>query len=527
MSPTASDRDLVLAFKAGGRDAFDAIDRRHRPSVARVCHRMLISPDDAQEAIQETMTRVLRALPTFNGRYLLDAWVTRIATNVCLDIIRASSRRPTKVDLTEIDLDQRVSGDLRILRDEDPSDVVERRDHSRQVVDLLKQLPETHRDALVLREYEGYSHEEIADAMGMTAPRAKALLHRAKKSFRAAWNGERALNTPRILIPLVALVRVLGRIGDRAGNADMSSAFVTASTSVAQVAAAPAVSTGAYAISEKVAAGATAIVAAIGMSATVATKAYTERPKPPAQTIVVDQPPTDDARLAAPAEITPDKADPQLSPSASPEPSPSPSASPQPEGSPQPSGSPEASPAPTDSQAGESPSPSPAASPTSSASPSPAPRPVPKFEFGMRARMSSSRYCACDPSTRLERSDTSYSGKRFRFDQTVLGAVYDSEGDAAWQTRIQYWGSADQNTGAMQVGFTLRQGDTQWSYKAYGSSGLASTNSEGGLTYTFQGDYSLEEGISDGQAPTGGTFSIVLDVWEDGSTVYGARIVLG
>src|SRR5437899_84142 len=84
-----TEKDLVLAFKAGQAAAYDEIFERYRPMVEHICRRLLKNPDDAQEATQETMLRVLQGLPQFNGRYLLQAWVARIATNVCLDVLRA------------------------------------------------------------------------------------------------------------------------------------------------------------------------------------------------------------------------------------------------------------------------------------------------------------------------------------------------------------------------------------------------------------------------------------------------------
>src|SRR5205085_9122171 len=88
-----TEKQLVLAFKAGQGAAYDEIYRRNRAMVEHICRRLLKNPDDAQEAAQETMVRVLQGLPQFNGRYLLQAWVARIATNVCLDVLRAKSRR--------------------------------------------------------------------------------------------------------------------------------------------------------------------------------------------------------------------------------------------------------------------------------------------------------------------------------------------------------------------------------------------------------------------------------------------------
>src|SRR5438105_11267094 len=88
-----TERELVIAFKAGERQAYSQIYERSLPVVEHICRRLLKNPDDAKEATQETMLKVLQGLPRFNGRYLLQAWVARIATNVCLDALRSKARR--------------------------------------------------------------------------------------------------------------------------------------------------------------------------------------------------------------------------------------------------------------------------------------------------------------------------------------------------------------------------------------------------------------------------------------------------
>src|SRR5881397_2793811 len=94
ISSSITERELVLSFQAGEAQAYAQIYARYLPMVQHICRRLLKNPDDTDEATQETMLRVLQGLPRFNGRYLLQAWVARIATNVCLDVLRARTRHP-------------------------------------------------------------------------------------------------------------------------------------------------------------------------------------------------------------------------------------------------------------------------------------------------------------------------------------------------------------------------------------------------------------------------------------------------
>ncbi|HEX2293802.1 MAG TPA: RNA polymerase sigma factor [Actinomycetota bacterium] len=183
--PPASpdDKEMALAFQRGEKGAYQVIYDRYEERVQRVCRRMLGKPEDAQEAAQETFLRIYTALGKFNGRYQLGAWITRIATNVCLDLIRARSRRPvepTPIEDLELEL---VSSSL----DADPESVSVRNAESRRVRKVLLGLPPLHRAAIVLRDFEGLSYAEVAVALGMTECQVKALIHRARKGFRRSW----------------------------------------------------------------------------------------------------------------------------------------------------------------------------------------------------------------------------------------------------------------------------------------------------------------------------------------------------
>lgn len=170
------DRALVLAFQAGDRGAFEELYRRHAVRVRSVCLRMLRNPRDAEEALQESFLRAYLALPRFNGRYRVGPWLARIATNVCLDQLRAKVRAPVKVALgPEHEPLARQEGPERLLVGDEP-----------RLETTLASLAPLHATALRLRA-QGYSHREIAARLGATPQQAKALLHRARASAQRAW----------------------------------------------------------------------------------------------------------------------------------------------------------------------------------------------------------------------------------------------------------------------------------------------------------------------------------------------------
>ena len=174
------DRMLVLDFQAGQPEAFVEIHRRYSQLARHICLRFLPNRADADEAFQETMIRVYQGLHRFNGQYALQPWIGRIATNVSLDQIRTRSRRPLVDDGALDEHERRDPAD-------GPEEVIERLIERDLVLSVLSGLPPSHRTALVLRELEGRSHKEIAERLDITPAQAKALIHRAKMSFRRGW----------------------------------------------------------------------------------------------------------------------------------------------------------------------------------------------------------------------------------------------------------------------------------------------------------------------------------------------------
>lgn len=147
---------------------------------------MLTKSEDAEEASQETFLKVYTALARFNGRYQLGAWITRIATNVCLDRLRARSRTPVSSPIDELILLDSVEPE----QDSDPERILLQNFETKRVRKQLAALPPLHRAAIILRDIEGLSYEEIGVILEISPGQTKSLLHRARGGFKRSWVSE-------------------------------------------------------------------------------------------------------------------------------------------------------------------------------------------------------------------------------------------------------------------------------------------------------------------------------------------------
>jgi len=203
--------ELVGAAMAGEQSAFAALTERHRRELHVHCYRMLASFDDADDAVQETFLRAWQSRDSFDGSSLFRAWLYRIATNVCLDMLRRSSRRLTNMhSVAEVSWLQPYPD--RLLDEVAPSDdqpdvvAVERETIELAFLAAVQLLPARQRAALIVRDVLGWPASETASLLETSVAAANSALQRARTTMRehlparrADWSarepsaGERAL----------------------------------------------------------------------------------------------------------------------------------------------------------------------------------------------------------------------------------------------------------------------------------------------------------------------------------------------
>ena len=168
----------VARARAGDDAAFAALYARYERRIYAFVYRMMGNPDDAFDLTQETFLKAYRALDKTDAALNVNAWLHRIAANACMDVLRRRQRlRWLPWDNTRHD---RASG----KRQDDPEGTLLGDETQRAVTRVLQTVSPRNRQALVLREFEGLSYQEIATVLGITVLAVKSLLHRARAEFR-------------------------------------------------------------------------------------------------------------------------------------------------------------------------------------------------------------------------------------------------------------------------------------------------------------------------------------------------------
>ena len=156
--------------------AFDLVVRRYQTKVFHLALSILGNREQAEDAMQEALLRIWKALPAYRGAASLSTWIFAIARNVCLTALKSRESRMT------VPLDRAgVAGVLEAAGSHGPD--VER---------LVAQLPEKQRQVVTLFYMEEKSYEEVARLLDMPMGTVKTLLHRARKELALTWRKETA-----------------------------------------------------------------------------------------------------------------------------------------------------------------------------------------------------------------------------------------------------------------------------------------------------------------------------------------------
>ena len=172
--------ELADRFRAGERDAFDQIVRRHQKGVWRLVRRYLRNDADSSDVTQQVFVRAFRGLQTFRGQSSVRSWLYRIAINCSLSWIR-DHRHETATEIAEDALTEAHPGPDRIAGSQDNA----------QLRAAIAQLPPKQKMVLELRIYDDLSFREVAELADCSENTAKVNFHYAVKRLRDILGGNR------------------------------------------------------------------------------------------------------------------------------------------------------------------------------------------------------------------------------------------------------------------------------------------------------------------------------------------------
>lgn len=175
---TSEEASWVARAKAGDQAAFAAIFQRYERRIYSFTYRMMGNPDDAFDLTQETFLKAYRALEKTDEELNVNAWLHRIASNACMDVLRRRQRvRWLPWENAKHDQPSKQTAD-------DPEGAALGGEVQTAVQRVLNAMSPRNRQAMILREYEGLSCEDIGEVMGVSRSAVKSILFRGREEFR-------------------------------------------------------------------------------------------------------------------------------------------------------------------------------------------------------------------------------------------------------------------------------------------------------------------------------------------------------
>ena len=171
---------IIRAVVDGNANAFEDLVLEYQKQVYHIALKMTGNEEDAFDLSQETFLKAYRTLPTFRGEAGFGSWLYRMTANLCIDFLRRKKRRGAEQIISlDAEEEDRRPPELPDMRYE-PQSALEKKELREKVQAGLQRLPHEQRLILVLRDVEGFSYQEIADALKMELGTVKSRIYRAR-----------------------------------------------------------------------------------------------------------------------------------------------------------------------------------------------------------------------------------------------------------------------------------------------------------------------------------------------------------
>lgn len=185
MTTREADQALVKRVQAGDQQAFALLVSKYQRKVIRLVSRLIRDPVEVEDVAQEAFLKAYRALPQFRGESAFYTWLYRIAVNTAKNHLVAQGRRPIPMSSFQDDDEEGepFAADEAIADIQTPDSVLLSRQIAEAVNEAIESLPAELRTAVTLREIEGLSYEEIAEAMNCPIGTVRSRIFRAREAI--------------------------------------------------------------------------------------------------------------------------------------------------------------------------------------------------------------------------------------------------------------------------------------------------------------------------------------------------------
>lgn len=178
------DNALIKKCKNGDVEAFEDLINTYQKKAYNIALRIMTNEEDAKDMAQEAFIRIYKSIMNFREESSFSTWIYRIVTNVCLDEVRKRKNRATISIDTTINIDGSETKYELSCDKETPEGIYEKAEKKEIILGTINELSEEYKSAIVLRDIEGFSYEEIATIMNCSIGTVKSRINRARNILK-------------------------------------------------------------------------------------------------------------------------------------------------------------------------------------------------------------------------------------------------------------------------------------------------------------------------------------------------------